>query len=150
MEENYTPYNEDVPAGLTLSAADLGYLREIKKWAKFLGIVGFVLTGLMVLLGFGMGTIMGSFSNEDIPIPGYVFGILYVLIALLYFFPSLFLYRYSTHLSAALARRDNQELTKAFSNEKSFFKFWAILMIVILIIYGLGFIGIMMMAMFKS
>lgn len=150
MEENYTSYNEPGTPALSISAADKIYLRETKKWAKFLAILGFILSGLMVLGGLGVGTFMGSFSNEEIPIPGFLIGLFYALFGLIYFFPSLYLYRYGTNMETALARNDNQALTEAFKNEKSMYKFWAILVIIMLVFYGLAIIGMMFFAMMKS
>ena len=150
MEENYTHYEEATPAGLTLSAEDIAYLRETQKWAKFLGILGFVFTGLMVVAGLGMSAFMSSAFSEEMAVPGPIITGFYVLLAVLYFFPSLYLYRYGSHLKVALAQRNNQLLTLAFRNEKSFFKFCGILMVIMLVFYGLMIVGFALFGMMAS
>ena len=66
--------------------------------------------------------------------------ILYLLMALLYFFPSLYLYRFSEKANRALDKKDSNELEVALGNLKSTFKFYGIAAIVIISLYLLIFI----------
>jgi len=147
MEEEITPIaNEPVtePPKLTLSDKAIIDLSETSKWTMFLSILGLIFTGLIVAAGLYMGSIMSMVGEQFDVLPtgvgagiGIAFGIVYILMGLLYFFPAWYLYKFSQKLKTALASKDNEALNAAFNNQKSFYKFWGILMIVFLGIYTL-------------
>ena len=122
------------------------FLRETAKWGKFLAIVGFVMMAFLVLAGIGMATFMGSMM-ADLPDAGGLggamggaIGFFYVIIALIYIFPLLYLYRFSTKVKIAIAQDDQQYLYESFMNLKSLFKFMGILMAIIVGLYALIFV----------
>lgn len=125
---------------LNFSEEIKGYLKEIAKWAYFLSILGFVGLGIMVIFGLFFGAIMGSLPSNAYSM-GYStgMGIAYVILALIYFFPILYLYKFAKKMKAALRTKDNNELTSAFSNLKSHYKFIGIFTLIILSIYILIF-----------
>ena len=45
---------------LVLTKQMKGFLSEVAKWAKIISICGFIMVGLIVIMGLGMGTFMGS------------------------------------------------------------------------------------------
>ncbi|MCB0424028.1 MAG: hypothetical protein KDD13_05280 [Mangrovimonas sp.] len=126
---------------LNLTEEIQGYLREIAKWAYFLSILGFIGLGLMVFFGLFFGAIMGAVANDAFAM-GYSagMGMIYVVLALIYFFPILYLFKFAKKMKAALNSKNNGELTSAFSNLKSHYKFIGIFTVVILSIYLLIFI----------
>lgn len=127
---------------LTQEAKD--FVREAGKWAKFLSIVGFVFIGFFVLVAFAMiaiGSSMGAMSGAFGAMGaagGAFIGVVYILIALLYFFPVLYLFKFGNKTKAAFESNDTQALTEAFKNLKSHYKFVGILTIV-----GIGFYVLM-------
>ena len=121
---------------LTVSPLASGYLSETGKWGKFLAIIGFCVIGLIVLMGLFAGTLFSS-MDAALPFPGFVMGLLYVLIGLLYFFPVYYLFKFSSKVRSALMTKNTQELDAAFENLKSHYKFIGILMIITLSIYVL-------------
>lgn len=134
--------------GLQLTAESRMYLAESAKWAKFLAIIGFVMMGLMALFGLFFGTIMGtamSTLGDDAgasafsAIGGFM-SFIYIGLAVLFFFPFNYQYKFATRVKAALVNNDTATLTDALMNQKSMFKFWGIYMIVMLCFYGLGFL----------
>lgn len=124
------------------------YLNETAKWGKFLAIVGFVMTGLLVILGIFMGTILGTLTSampQGSPspfggIPGAFISGIYIAIALIYIFPCYYLYNFSTKTKLALQNDDAEILTEALLNHKSMFKFMGIMMAIVLGIYALIFV----------
>lgn len=133
--------------GLNLDAQSKGFLTETAKWAKFLSIVGFVLCGLMVIVGIYFATASSEMERDMYPyysssseMAGMRVGMLIGMIlgSLLYFFPCLFLYRFSVQMKTALAAENQENLTSAFQNLKSMFKFVGILTIIVLAFYALG------------
>jgi len=123
---------------LVVSPAASGYLNETGKWGKFLAILGFCFIGLFVIIGLFAGTIFSTLGqSQEMPVPGFVFGLIYVVMGLVYFFPVLYLLKFTNHLRRALISKNSQELDAAFENLKSHYKYIGILMIIVLAIYVL-------------
>jgi hypothetical protein len=121
------------------------YLHEASRWAKFLAIVGFVFCGILAIVALFAGSILGSIMDKfGSPASGYLSGafftIIYLALALLYFFPCLYLYRFGSKAQVALKNNDNEQMTNSFRNLKSCFRFLGILTIVILSFYVLALI----------
>jgi len=155
--EAYQPLDEDLRPELGLSSQILGYLRESAKWGKFLAIVGFVMCGFIAIMALFAGSIISMFSgfpaSEELgggAMAGFgaMITVLYLLLAVLYFFPSLYLYRFSTKVQEALRTNDQETLTYAFENHKSLYKFWGIFTAIFLGFYALLFLIGGMGAMF--
>lgn len=115
-------------------------LSETTKWAKFLAIVGFV--GIGILFLFGVFTfVAGMFISSSLFMFNTgIMGIMYIVIALIYFFPIKFLYDFSAKTKKALTLSDNQAFAEGFSALKSHYKFIGIFAIVILSIYFIIFL----------
>ena len=127
-----------------------GFLRETAKWARFLSIVGFIFIGLYVLLAlmmFAMGGAMDA-ASENMDgmgrmgmmgaVGGAAMGVIYLICALIYFFPILYLYRFATNTLSALDSNNTDQLTNGLENLKSHYKFMGILMCIALIFIALG------------
>lgn len=150
MESSYPLDENFTTGGIGLNGNIRTYLRETAKWGKFLSIIGFISIGFMVIGGILFGTIgmsamndisaMGGQPNPMGMLGGGFIMIFYCLMGLLYFFPSLYLYRFSTKIKIALENDDETELTTAFMNMKSLYKFWGIFMAIIIGFYALLFI----------
>ena len=115
------------------------FLSEAGKWGKFISIVGFIAVGLLVVFGVFAGTLFSQLPGYE-DIPGALFSIIYIVLAALYFFPILYLYRFSTKVREALNANDEGVLEYALENLKSHYKFIGILMIVMLALYALIFV----------
>jgi uncharacterized protein DUF5362 len=142
--------------GLTIDTDSKSHLAESARWAKFLAIVGFVVCGLVVLIGIFAGSIIASFTNlnrdfgdsaADTSGLGVVLAIMYIGFAVLYFFPCLFLFRHANYMKNALATNNQETLNKSFQNLKVMFRYVGILTIIVLSIYLLIFmIGLLTIA----
>jgi hypothetical protein len=119
---------------IELTEASIGYLSETRRWTMFLSIVGFVFIGLGVIVAF----FMSSFLNTFVPASGMVATIVILIMCLIYLFPLIFLFRFSSLSKAAITGNDKMVMQEAMKNLKSFFKFMGILMIVMLSIYLIG------------
>ncbi|MGZ5254423.1 MAG: DUF5362 family protein [Flavitalea sp.] len=129
---------------LQVDAQSSGYLAEAAKWGKFLSIVGFILCALMALGGIFAGSMMGSVMSSasegmGSAIGGGVFTVIYFLMALLWFMPCLYLYRFSTKAQSAIRANEQSELVDSMKNLKSCFRFMGIMMIILLAFYALIF-----------
>ncbi|WP_268034650.1 DUF5362 family protein [Algoriphagus sp. PAP.12] len=147
MEENNT-FQEETPfkkPSLTIPDTSLPLLAETGRWGNFLAILGFIGTGLMVLVGLFAGSIFSSLGSEFSNNPfsggmGIFMGLFYALIGLVYFFPSLYLYRFSDKIKKAIIQRDSDVLASALENQKSLYKFMGVFCIVSIGLYVLIFV----------
>lgn len=159
MEENnnVTPVTNVPPEpSLIINNEIRFFLSEISKWSKFLAIVGFIMAALIILIGIAF-MLFGSAFTAQLPTQ-FVFtgmiGAIYVAMGLLYYFPAKYLYDFSTYARQALAIQNQEALVYAFAKLKSFYKFWGILMIIVLCVYAVaivfGILGAVLGAMWFS
>ena len=136
-------HSSDSPSsiGLSLTEQAKHFLSEAGKWGRFISIVGFVAIGLLVLVGLSAGAIFGNLPGmEELPFPAAIFGVVYLVIAAIYFFPVLYLFRFSTKIREALNIKDEAVLQTSFENLKSLLKYMGIVTIVMLALYALIFV----------
>jgi hypothetical protein len=138
--------------GMSIDQAGRAHLSEAARWAKFLSIIGFIVCGLVVLIGVFFGsffsTLMGQYERSgqynEFPTAssglGATVAVLYIIIALIYFFPCLFLFRFATKMKTALASNDQETLNISFQNLKATFRFIGILTLIMLVFWALAFI----------
>src|ERR1700722_12282005 len=138
---------------LTLNNEAKAYLREAGKWASFLGILGFISCGILLIFSFFAGTIFtraslvspNQFSTAMAGLGGFI-TFFYLLIDLFYFFFSLYLYQFGDRIKKGIMFTDNLHVTNAFGKLKSFFKLWGITTIVVLCLYILCIVGFIIFA----
>ena len=112
-------------------------LESTRKWAGFMAIVGFVFLGLMALMALLVGPLVSIFSgNSNLTVwPLFLGGFVYLIIAVIYFFPILFLYRFSRYTRKGIHENDPKAMGLAFKNLKSHYTFIGILMALALGLY---------------
>lgn len=139
LSESHDPNSKP---DLIIPTSSLHLVMETARWGNFLAIVGFVFVGLIALLALSFGFIMqnlGGKTTLDFPLESSgIITIIYLLVALLYFFPCLYLYRFSAKMKAAVLTRDQDQLSGALENQKSLFKFMGILTIIGLAFYAIA------------
>lgn len=123
------------------------FLTEAAKWGKFLAIIGFIICGLIVLCALFASTFLSvAFRQVDSQFAGLgsaggvIISIYYLVVGLLYFFPSLYLFNFASKMQTAIRNNDQDSLNHSFKNLKSCFKFWGILIIIGLCIVGIAII----------
>ena len=112
------------------------YLLEAARWATFLGIAGFIMIGLLVILSFSIGSILSTLPE------GYLgglsprfFSFFYLIVAGIYFIPVFYLFQFGVKTKRAFQENDIGTLTVALKKLKSHYKFIGILFIVAVILY---------------
>jgi len=154
-ENNYTEINETTaPHTPLIIGEDIkAFLAETVKWGKFLAIVGFVFTALIAVIGLGI-MVFGAAITSKLPAGGNIMGgfigFIYLLMGLLYYFPSKYLYDFATYIKQALVLNDQESLSYGFLRLKSLFRFWGILMIFLIILYALMLVFFIGMAIFAG
>ncbi len=131
--------------GINVDQSGKSHLADAAKWAKFLAVFGFIICGLIVLVGIFFGSFFsmltsqygGDSSFNDMggasglgSVMGSAMAVVYILMALIYFFPCLYLFRFATKIKNALASNDQSVLNASFQNLKAAFRFVGILTII--------------------
>jgi hypothetical protein len=146
-------------ASTQLSPVDSDILVRTAKWARFLGIAGMIISGVMVVLAFFIGSIMATFMAAqsqmvDTEMPeaamammGPMYAVIFIISAAIYFVPALLLYQYGNRVQTALrSGLDPALFTQGLHAGRRFFKFVGILAIILMVIYGFAFIMMILFA----
>lgn len=139
---------------LTINAEAKSYLLTTSKWSKFIAIVGFAMIAIMVLgsiAAFFISPVLGEFQDfqsfQYMPMPFYFIGIFYFIMAVIYFFPCNFLYRFSMKTKKAMQNNDLSTLNEGLRNMKNLSTFIGVvtvislalmLLIIPIIIFSIG------------
>ena len=147
-----SPQAESIPENKlitqpSLTDTMLRYLKEAAPWLRFLGVLGFISCGFMAICGITVIIAMGSFSSawetmlDSGPYSEAVssifsisMGLNFIIYAVLFFFPTRFMYKFGVKIRSYLQSGKEQELELALKNNKSLWKFMGILMIISLAI----------------
>jgi hypothetical protein len=132
---------------LQVNPASEMHLKETAMWARFLGILGFIFSGLFVLVAFFAGTYLSRIMNVN-PYGGYrnnpstsmmggFITFVYLFLAAFAFLVSLFTYRFGTRVKQAILQSDQESFNGGLMNLKFLFRFYGIIMIIYLGILAL-------------
>ena len=120
------------------------YLYETARWGKFLAIIGFIFCGLFAAIAIFAGSYitssMQSFGSSALS--GSMVTVIYILIALLWFFPCLHLFHFANKMKLALTGNDQEMLNTSFKNLKGCFKFMGIITIIVLSFYAIALLAV--------
>jgi flagellar basal body-associated protein FliL len=122
---------------IELEQNTLKHLNTARKWSMFLSIMGFIVNGLIIILAIMAAVFLKIFQTEQTNsrIPETLYVVALFLLAILFFFPLINLFRFSRLTFRAVQSRNPGDFHKAFKNLKSFFVFIGILIIILLILY---------------
>ena len=129
--ENETVQNRIETSNFEITQESIFFLKGTAKWAKFLAMVGFVFIGLMVIIAIFASYAINMYVPEAF-LGGGFFTAIYLIMAIIYFFPTLFCYKFAVNTQKAIVTNDTQILTGSFSFLHKCFQFIGIIMIVML------------------
>lgn len=109
------------------------------KWGRFLAILGFIFCGLILL---GAIIVMSISRGAEVAL----IALLYIGICVLYFLPTLYLYRFSDAAIATGTNGSSEDLHETILNLKKLLKFVGIMTIVVIGIYLLILLGALLFA----
>jgi hypothetical protein len=139
---------------LHLDQQSVNYLGETARWSKLLSIIGFIYCGLMVIVGLFFGSLVSSMMMPGMggadKVGGVFLSTFIIIMALILFFPAYYLFNFSSKMRRALRNNDQAVLTDSLKNLKSFFKFYGIIVIIILSLYALALVSAIIGAMVGS
>lgn len=132
---------------LTIDPTTKEHLSAVARWAKFLAIVGMVFLVLMIVFSLLFSTFFASnMINSDVESgPSELFSsfgvglvIFYIIVAIIAFFPLLYLLRFANRTKRALNTNDQEALNNAFFNLKAYFRYLGIITIIVLALYAIA------------
>ena len=115
------------------------HLKETGMWARFLAITGFIASGLIVLIALFSNTMlesmMGPSSYSSVgSSQAFTIAVIYIILAVVVFFMSLFLFRFGKGMKLAINQTDQEELAKSFLNLKLYHRIAGIFTVIYLVI----------------
>ena len=150
MANHYAPPQANVddvtPSGQNITGEMIESLRGTKGWVLLVGIMSLIGAGFMVLAGVGMlfgSAFMGSVGGEGAP-PAMMLvgmGVGYIVFAVIYIFPGLFLIRYSSAIGRLLSSGQAQDMEDALNQQRKFWKLMGVLVLIMLVIMVVGVIA---------
>jgi hypothetical protein len=144
MENPYqSPETPIVPetsqsTGASLTETMLRYLTEASPWLRFIGVLGYIFCGLILLMGIlgtaGASAITAATLGAEAAssIPTWLFLLIYLPIAVLFFFPAHFTFNFGQKIRNYKFSNSTEDLETAFKNNKSLWKFYGIICIIYL------------------
>ena len=134
-DQHYATPNADLKPDSAGTSDIIAPLVLTKPWVRLCSIMGFISTIFIFLAGIGL--MAGGAASAGIPF-GTGVGVVYMLMGLLYFMPSLFLFRYASAIALAQDSNSSSDIVAALGHQKSFWKFVGIVMIVMLVVMVAG------------
>lgn len=128
--------------GAQVSDAAVAMLQQTRPWVTFLGVMCFVGSAFMLLGGI-LVMAAGALAPTGSAIPSTLLGAVYIPMAFLYIYPGLKLRAYGGAINRLVANRTSADLEAALAQQKSFWKFAGIVTLVIIALYGVAFIGVL-------
>ncbi|HEV7330800.1 MAG TPA: hypothetical protein VGN63_07165 [Flavisolibacter sp.] len=134
---------------LTIDPAAKSHLLETAKWARFLAMVGFVFLVLVIFVGiYSTVTInrfedsyreMGGMGSETVlGSAGTGVAVIYIIMAIIWFFPLIFTLRFANQMRNALQSNDQELLGTSFQNLKVCYRYLGIVTVIFLVMIALS------------
>lgn len=121
----------------------LNNLNSTRKWTTFLSVLGFIFLGLLIVAGLTTSLFLTTFKTQEanLGIPESAMIIIFVVVGAIYFFPVLFLFRFSRKTRDAILNLDSKKLLKGLNNLRLYFMYIGVMVIVVLSIYVVALIA---------
>jgi hypothetical protein len=147
MDENESLFS------LAIDPATKAHLFETARWARFLAIAGMVFIAFLVALGVYSSFTISRYEDMFNGYPGQRgfmdsigvgVAVMYLIMAMVAFFPLLFMLRFANQMRDALTSNNQALLTSSFQNLKVYFRYLGIVTIIFVVLTALSlFMGIL-------
>src|ERR1035437_89670 len=108
----------------------INHLTETRKWTMFLSIIGFSVTGILILIVV-IGFILLPFNSQNNVNP--IMSLLpLALIMIVYFFPIYYMFKFSNYSKKAIINLDKVQLSTALKYQKLLYRFMGIFTIIMI------------------
>lgn len=128
---------------ITLTGFAIKKLDSLRKWAMFFAVLGFIFIGLGIIsmIGFSFFGFSEVLQTQQMPnqMPLTALKSMNIIVTLvfiaIYFFPVLYMYRFSVRTKKAIMEKSSDSFELAVQALNSHFQFVGILAIIFLVIY---------------
>ena len=134
--------------GLSIEGQTTLTVNSSATWARVLSICGIIFGAMMIFLGIVFTSIIsGNASKEGFESDSidknmaFAAGMgmfVYIIMGALTILGNVFLLNYANRISAAVKSNDSVKLNSAFTSLRNYCAFWAIIMIISLLLFSLG------------
>jgi len=117
---------------LTITPESELYLKTSARWANILSIIGFIVIAFLFFGGIfslTMSSFLSDFSDFS-KVNMTAIGILYLVMAVFYIFPTYYLFQFGDKMRTALKNRVQSDIAESFKKLKSMFKFIGIMTVI--------------------
>jgi hypothetical protein len=122
-------------SGMPLTDTMLRYLIETSPWLRFIGIIGYIGSGMLCVTGIISAIVMLATSNligEFGGYPVWLFPLVYLPFGVLLFFPAHFTFKFGQRIRMYQNSHSNEDLELGLKYSRSYWKFMGILYIIYL------------------
>jgi hypothetical protein len=132
----------------TVTPATYQALAATKPWVRLCSVMGFIGAGFMILGGIGMAISGFLAPGGGIAAAGATtgVGIVYTILSLIYLIPSIKLWKYGSSILRLISSRSTADLDQAMNEQRGFWQFVGIMMLIMVIVMGL----VMLLAFFGA
>ncbi|OYW75359.1 MAG: hypothetical protein B7Z37_13705 [Verrucomicrobia bacterium 12-59-8] len=130
-----------------VSPSTIAILSATRPWVRFMSVLMWIGVALMLLVAAGMGLVSVLGAAKSIssgPLGGVqlvVFAVIYGVLAFLYIFPAIKLWKYANRIGSLGATRSVADLDAALNEQRSFWKFVGVMTIIMISLYLVAVIG---------
>jgi uncharacterized protein DUF5362 len=131
-----------------VSPSTIAMLAGTKPWVRFMSVLMWIAVGIMLLgaLGLGAVSMLGIVKQtKSGPLGGMEFvvmAVIYGVMAFVYIFPAIKLWKYANRIGSLGATRSVADLDAALNEQRSFWKFIGVMTIFLICSYIIFFIGL--------
>ncbi len=138
MDTEMTNKSETAMAPLSFTQETESYLKSTARWSYFLSILGFLIVLFFLIVGivfFFISGISNEYSDfQNIPFPMFFVGILYLIMAAIYFLPAYNLLKFGSKVLSGLNERNQTDIDEGLKNLKRLFIFYGVLAIISIVL----------------
>lgn len=120
-------------------------LVKTKPWVRFMSVLILVGAGFLLLSAFAMVVVGVTAGNNARPGPlsaagGLGLGALYFILAVIYIFPGVKLWKYASRIADLARSHGERDLVAALAEQRMFWRFVGMTVVAMMILYFLAFI----------
>lgn len=131
----------EAPSGWgAVTPAMVEHLARTKPWVRLMSIMGFLGTAFLVIGAIGL-MVVGS-ASPALGGRGALLGGVYFVLALVYVYPSVLLFRYASAVSRLMDTRNLGHMEAALSLQRSFWRLLGILTLALIVVYIVAIIAV--------
>jgi hypothetical protein len=143
MDTIVTSENPELSSRLQFDEYLRTELSDAARWARFLAIMGFIFCGFIVAIGIFVDVIYKSiinqytFSNNPMGFLHAFLPVIYIIIAGIYLFPFMYLYRFATKAKSGMDVNSQADIIASIAQLKKLFRFVGVILLIGLSIYAI-------------